>query len=497
MKVNIHWFLSLLIFLFTLYSCNESINANKELKYLKSEKGVQYYKGTPFTGELLSYYDNGGIKYSGIYKDGLQEGTHKFYSEDGLLIDEPTFKGGNRIKSEILKFNTQTKILYKKVIEKLKLIELSQKKFYEHSGTYARNKGTLINFIETDSIALTKRRDLSIIDKELTRLYGEDTTRDIVIIDTLGYQKVSEIFKNFNFRRMFIIDDSQTNEINMESSLYEHNDGRLIPTFKASISKKDVLEGQGLSPSLIISEIYTEVEKGNNESKINGEYISLIKIADRPSVINWPLTFEDNEQVQLIDRELMSVEQTEINTTIESDAAITSSENKPSEIVKAVEQSKDINLAIITDPNGTTNVRLGKGTNSSVIYELKTNEVFDVYPNSDKWWLVELRNKQKGYIFYDRVSLIRNGLDGKYTDVSNYFFNEDDLESISSDELKIMRNEIFARYGYIFKEGGEMNNYFKNEKWYKPKLNNVDSKLTQLEKYNIQLIRKYETENAN
>jgi len=483
MKVNIHWFLSLLIFLFTLYSCNESINANKELKYLKSEKGVQYYKGTPFTGELLSYYDNGGIKYSGIYKDGLQEGTHKFYSEDGLLIDEPTFKGGNRIKSEILKFNTQTKILYKKVIEKLKLIELSQKKFYEHSGTYARNKGTLINFIETDSIALTKRRDL--------------TTRDIVIIDTLGYQKVSEIFKNFNFRRMFIIDDSQTNEINMKSSLYEHNDGRLIPTFKASISKKDVLEGQGLSPSLIISEIYTEVEKGNNESKINGEYISLIKIADRPSVSNWPLTFEDNEQVQLIDRELMSVEQTEINTTIESDTAITSSENKPSEIVKAVEQSKDINSAIITDPNGTTNVRSGKGTNSSVIYELKTNEIFDVYPSSDKWWLVELRNKQKGYIFYDRVSLIRNGLDGKYTDVSNYFFNEDDLESISSDELKIMRNEIFARYGYIFKEGGEMNNYFKNEKWYKPKLNNVDSKLTQLEKYNIQLIRKYETENAS
>ena len=176
---------------------------------------------------------------------------------------------------------------------------------------------------------------------------------------------------------------------------------------------------------------------------------------------------------------------------------ISSSENKPSEIAEAVEQSKDINLAIITDPNGTTNVRLGKGTNSSVIYELKTNEVFDVYPNSDKWWLVELRNKQKGYIFYDRVSLIRNGLDGKYTDVSNYFLKEDDLESFSNDELKIMRNEIFARNGYIFKEGGEMNNYFMNENWYKPKLKNVDANLTQLEKYNIQLIRKVENRNSN
>ena len=93
--------------------------------------------------------------------------------------------------------------------------------------------------------------------------------------------------------------------------------------------------------------------------------------------------------------------------------------------------------------------------------------------------------------------MIRNGLDGKYTDVSNYFLKEDDLESFSNDELKIMRNEIFARNGYIFKEGGEMNNYFMNENWYKPKLKNVDANLTQLEKYNIQLIRKVENRNSN
>ena len=183
------------------------------------------------------------------------------------------------------------------------------------------------------------------------------------------------------------------------------------------------------------------------------------------------------------------------NFNLTRKGTIVSNENKPSEIVKAVEQSKDINSAIITDPNGTANVRLGKGTNSSVIYELKTNEVFDVYPNSGKWWLVELRNKQKGYIFYDRVSLIRNGLDGKYTDVSNYFLQENDLESYSNDDLKIMRNEIFARNGYIFKEGGEMNNYFMNVDWYKPKLKNVYANLTQVEKYNIKFIKKVENRN--
>ena len=175
------------------------------------------------------------------------------------------------------------------------------------------------------------------------------------------------------------------------------------------------------------------------------------------------------------------------------ETVIESTEIDEEETDENTPESKNIQLAIITDPNGTTNVRSGMGTNNPVIYKLKTNEIFNVYLNSNRWWLVELSNKQKGYIFYDRVSLIRNDLDGKYTKASNYFLNDSELNGLSKDDLKIMRNEIFARYGFIFQEGGKMNNYFKNEGWYKPKLNNVDSKLTQLEKYNIRLIKNYET----
>ena len=162
------------------------------------------------------------------------------------------------------------------------------------------------------------------------------------------------------------------------------------------------------------------------------------------------------------------------------------------EKVSSDNAKKEADTAIITDPNGTTNVRSGKGTNNPVIYELKTNETFDVYPSSENWWLVKLNNKQEGYIFYDRVSLIRNNLDGKYTNASNYFLGEDDLINLSKNELKVMRNEIFARYGYIFREGGEMNDYFKNQEWYTPRYKNVNSKITDLEKFNIQIIKSYE-----
>lgn len=170
-------------------------------------------------------------------------------------------------------------------------------------------------------------------------------------------------------------------------------------------------------------------------------------------------------------------------------------ENK-SEKNSSVNVKKNADTAIITDSNGTTDIRSGKGKNYPVIYELKTNETFDVYPTNDKWWLVELNNNQKGYIFYDRVSLIRNNLDGKYTYASNYFLDEYDLNDFSKNGLKIMRNEIFARYGYIFKEGGEMNDYFKDQKWYTPKYKNVNSKITKLEKFNIKIIKSYEDGSA-
>ena len=111
-------------------------------------------------------------------------------------------------------------------------------------------------------------------------------------------------------------------------------------------------------------------------------------------------------------------------------------------------ESKNIQLAIITDPNGTTNVRSGMGTNNPVIYKLKTNEIFNVYLNSNRWWLVELSNKQKGLNPQNFPRLVYD-LDGKYTKASNYFLNDSELRGLSKDDLKIMRNEIFARYSII------------------------------------------------
>lgn len=83
-----------------------------------------------------------------------------------------------------------------------------------------------------------------------------------------------------------------------------------------------------------------------------------------------------------------------------------------------------------------------------------------------------------------------------YPQASERLLSADDLSNLTGWELKIMRNEIFARHGYAFKTE-EMKNYFKYERWYSPRYDNVDDMLTGIEKKNIELIKRYESRLGN
>lgn len=76
---------------------------------------------------------------------------------------------------------------------------------------------------------------------------------------------------------------------------------------------------------------------------------------------------------------------------------------------------------------------------------------------------------------------------GKYTETSYRVFEEAELEKLSKDELDIMRNEIFARYGHKFKTE-KWKNYFANQSWYIGQYDDVTERLSVIEKLNVQAI---------
>jgi hypothetical protein len=90
------------------------------------------------------------------------------------------------------------------------------------------------------------------------------------------------------------------------------------------------------------------------------------------------------------------------------------------------------------------------------------------------------------------IGSVRCSLDihfeGNYTSASWRLLCKDELEMMTLSDLQKMRNEIYARYGYIFKSGGENDKYFKSQSWYGGRLQDVSNLLTGLEKRNISLI---------
>lgn len=84
-----------------------------------------------------------------------------------------------------------------------------------------------------------------------------------------------------------------------------------------------------------------------------------------------------------------------------------------------------------------------------------------------------------------------SGGTNNFPDMSMVRLGKADLENRDPWELRIMRNEIYARHGYIFKLP-ELKEYFLMQSWYVPTSEDVTNSLTSLEKENIESIKRYE-----
>ena len=80
---------------------------------------------------------------------------------------------------------------------------------------------------------------------------------------------------------------------------------------------------------------------------------------------------------------------------------------------------------------------------------------------------------------------------GEYPEASIRVLPYSELKGYTQYQLKIMRNEIFARHGYIFKTA-EMKNHFATKSWYSPRYNDVNNMLTDIEQQNIKTIQQLE-----
>lgn len=128
-----------------------------------------------------------------------------------------------------------------------------------------------------------------------------------------------------------------------------------------------------------------------------------------------------------------------------------------------------------------------KGSFYSSHYDERLNATPSEYKDYTGDWWQSLSNNSNGT---QRTSDTSNSDDYIFPSDTQYI-TEDFLSSLTQKEVAYVRNEIYARHGYVF-NNQEYADYFSQKDWYSPNESFNDSMLNDIEKENRDIIVAYE-----
>lgn len=128
-------------------------------------------------------------------------------------------------------------------------------------------------------------------------------------------------------------------------------------------------------------------------------------------------------------------------------------------------------------------------------YDLKKREfIYDKnsnIPDYKDWNTLYEKNPK----FPDKIEQISGEI--SKINPSNTLLKKTDIDNLYKGDLEVIRNSIYARHGYSFKSR-KMRYFFDNEiDWYMPVSTDVRNELTDIEKKNIELIKRFEEHAEN
>lgn len=187
-----------------------------------------------------------------------------------------------------IRFNQEKEKRYRVVIENLKDIRDSQLAHKSVTGKFQDNWDSLVKFIETERFTITQRRDSTIIDRVLTKRYGVDTTKDIVIIDTLGFVPVRDSLfgVDMRYKTMMNVPVGKADQKFKLETGYIPQNGLNIAVFEASVDKSLILYDQDLNL----------VEKEKEVISVEGVNGPTLKVGSMEEVNtngNWPKNYSN------------------------------------------------------------------------------------------------------------------------------------------------------------------------------------------------------------
>lgn len=183
---------------------------------------------------------------------------------------------------EPINFNKDKVVRFENVIKNLKIIRDAQVKYYEVNGTYTKDKQGLIKFIDTAQLAITETK--TIVEQE-NRGGGVIVDVEKRVTDTIGYEPVLKYFKDKDYKNMFNVPGVPNTQYELEVGEVEKVQGLVVPTFRARVAKRPILEG--MNESLIKQEL-----EAVETDQIKGEYVSVGSLEEVTTGGNWPPKYD-------------------------------------------------------------------------------------------------------------------------------------------------------------------------------------------------------------
>lgn len=160
-------------------------------------------------------------------------------------------------------------------------------------------------------------------------------------------------------------------------------------------------------------------------------------------------------------------------------------------------------LGSVIREGGYTNVRQQPSTSSAIVTKIKDGSPIYYKPYNRSW--CEIYNQNGGFMGYMHASkVVANAVQAapapsgrvatgtRYDWLAARYVTASDLAGMSSGELRILRNAIYARHYRRFKDAN-LRAYFNNEVWYDGIRDEIPAReLNKYEKYNIEFIKRYE-----
>ena len=180
-----------------------------------------------------------------------------------------------------IKFNTEKRLRYAKVIDHLKILRDAEVAHKKVTGNYTDNGEDLIKFIDTAQFALTQTRNVP-----KTINIGGGITKEIEerVVDTIGYEDVKTSFDGRNYKNMLDIPGTDQ-KFKIEIGIIEKIVGLKAQVFEIKVDKAIILHGMDYN-------LVKQEKEAIGGEEIRGEFIRVGSLTEVSEDGNWPPSYD-------------------------------------------------------------------------------------------------------------------------------------------------------------------------------------------------------------